>query len=88
MPTSVRLDEHTEQLLRQLANRNACSKSAIIRRAIEMLAADAGLGDRPPRPHELIGDLIGCASGGPSDLSTRTGARFASLIAAKRGAES
>lgn len=80
MPTSVRLDEKTRRLLQRLANRKACTKSEIIREAIEVLAEEEGLDETVQSPYELIEDLIGCASGGPGDLSTRTGERFRSLL--------
>lgn len=84
MPTSVRLDRETESLLRRLAQRYAASRSQIIRRAIARLAREEGLHDEPLRPYDLVQDLVGCAKGGPPDLSEETGRRFAEGLTAQR----
>lgn len=83
MPTSVRLDDDTQRLLQRLANRRSQTKSEVIRSAIETLAVVEQLEDQAEGPHELVADLIGCVSGGPDDLSTRTGRRFRGLLASK-----
>lgn len=59
------------------------TQSEIIREAIEALAAS----DAPPAelsPYARVEDLIGCASGGPADLSEDSGSKFAELLAARR----
>jgi hypothetical protein len=85
MPTSVRLDDNTQRLLQRMANRKSQTKSEVIRRAIETLAEVERLDEESPEPRELVADLIGCVSGGPVDLSTQTGKRFADLLGSKKG---
>lgn len=84
MPTSVRLDQDTKRLLQQLANRKSCTKSEVIRQAIEVLAAKEKLEEAATGPHELVSDLLGCVAGGPEDLSIQTGKRFRDLLASER----
>jgi predicted DNA-binding protein len=82
MPTSVRLDIKTEQLLTRLARKKRTTKSVVLREAVAVLArqdeqshvADTSVFTR-------VEDLIGCVSGGPDDLSLRTGERFKRLLA-------
>jgi hypothetical protein len=83
MPTSVRLDPRSEALVRRLARAKRLSKSAVIREAILRFA------DETPEavnggPFDAIADLIGIASGGPSDLSRRSSAAFRERLLAKR----
>ena len=85
MPTSVRLDENTQQLLQRLANRKSLTKSEVIRAAIEALAAAEQLEEQFAGPHELVSDLIGSVSGGPEGLSTNTGKSFRDLLSSKAG---
>lgn len=77
MPTSVRLDARTERTLEQLAKNRSQTKSEILRQAIEEMAA------RQRRPMDVIGDLVGCVHGGPTDLSEETGRRFRELVGRK-----
>jgi hypothetical protein len=79
MPTSIRLDPDTDRALEELARRRATTKSELIRGAIEDL-----LGVERSSPYERVADLIGSVSGGPADLSERTGESFRSLLEKKR----
>lgn len=36
--------------------------------------------ERRVTPYEMVEDLIGCVSGGPEDLSSRTGEKFRALL--------
>lgn len=85
MPTSVRLDERTEQLLQRLANRGSCSKSEIIRIAIEALAREeSSNGSEMDSLFDLVSDLLGKVKDGPPDLSERTGQGFRELLVSRR----
>jgi hypothetical protein len=79
MPTSIRLDPATDRTLEALAKRHAASKSALVRRAIEELLAREQL-----TPYERVADLVGSVSGGPEDLSERTGEKLRALLAEHR----
>ena len=84
MHVSVRLDAKTEGLVNQLARQRGQTKSEVIREAIKTLAASEGGGKKPVRPFEAIAHLIGCAHGGPRDLSERTGEKFRKLLLERR----
>lgn len=80
MATSVRLSLETEDLLSRMARKHGTTKSEVLRTAIRALAArEAEKVDRET-PYQAMAHLIGCAAGGPRDLSARTGARFAELL--------
>jgi len=48
-----------------------------------VLAAEKELGEERKTPYELASHLIGCASGGPPDLSVRTGEKFRQILREK-----
>lgn len=79
MPTSVRLDPETEQALERLARRHSRTKSQIVRQAIELLASRD-----EESPFSRVADLIGCATGGPPDLSEETGKKLRQLLASRQ----
>jgi hypothetical protein len=80
MPTSIRLDPETDRTLDRLAKRQSVSKSALVRRAIEDLLAREDVS-----PYERLRDLIGSVSGGPEDLSERTGEKLRALLSERPG---
>jgi hypothetical protein len=85
MPTSLRLDARTERVVRALARRTGRTKSQVIRDAIEQLVRAEPETDTASSVYEAWADVIGCAAGGPGNLSERTGARFrAGLVARQR----
>jgi hypothetical protein len=86
MPTSVRLDPKTERVVRSLARRTGKTRSQVIRDAIHRLAAAESETGNGQTVFEMWRDAIGCAEGGPPDLSERTGEHFRSLLRAKRRA--
>ena len=90
MPTSVRLDIRTEQTLARLARRKGTSKSAVLREAVDCLAQQALHAQPKGDLFARAEDLLGCVSGGPADLSTRTGAGFRRVLgqAKRRGEKS
>jgi hypothetical protein len=84
VPTSVRLDSRTERVVRSLARRTGRTRSQVIRDAIHRLAALESEAGEGQTAFELWKDAIGCAEGGPPDLSERTGDHFRSLLLARR----
>lgn len=85
MPTSVRLDARTEQALARLARNKRASKSAVLREAVEVLARQTRQAESGGGPYQKADNLIGCVSGGPSDLSSRTGAGLRRVLGEKAG---
>ncbi|HVS03246.1 MAG TPA: ribbon-helix-helix protein, CopG family [Thermoanaerobaculia bacterium] len=79
MPTSIRLDTATDRALEELAKRRGKTKSQLVRGAIEELLARDQL-----TPYELVEDLIGSVSGGPADLSERSGEKLRALLSERR----
>jgi hypothetical protein len=69
--------------VRRLARAKRLSKSAVIREAI-LRFADATPEEVNGGPFDAIADLIGIASGGPSDLSRRSSVAFRERLMAKR----
>ncbi|MBI2458479.1 MAG: CopG family transcriptional regulator [candidate division NC10 bacterium] len=80
MPTTVRLDPETESLIRRLARKTGRTKSQVIRDAIRALAGSEAPTEAAGGPYEAVAHLIGCVSGGPKDLSERTGEKFRKLL--------
>jgi Arc/MetJ-type ribon-helix-helix transcriptional regulator len=80
MPTTVRLDPETESLIRRLVRKTGRTKSQVIRDAIRALAGSVARAETAKGPYEAIAHLIGCVSGGPRDLSERTGETFRKLL--------
>ena len=76
----IRLDPKTERLLNRLARRKGRTKSVVIREALVALARAEGEAETPASPYEAIAHLIGCARGGPKDLSERTGEKLRKLF--------
>ena len=83
MPTSVRLDAKTQVLVARLARKTRRSKSEVIRAAIARLAEDQAE-PASASAYDGMKHLIGIATGGPSDLSVRTGEKFRQLLRARR----
>jgi hypothetical protein len=76
MPTSVRLDTQIEALVSRLAKQRGQTKSEVIREALMTLVREKGALGHPKTPYEAMVPFLGCASGGPPDLSERTGRKF------------
>jgi hypothetical protein len=81
---SVRLDRKTEGLLGRLAREKGRRKSDVVRDALLALASKEALSPEPTRPYDALAHLIGSVRGKRPNLSTRTGARFRSLLAERR----
>jgi predicted transcriptional regulator len=86
MPTSVRLDEKTGRLVERLARDAARTKSDVIREAIAAYGRHRKAG-RSRNLYDAIAPWVGVATGGPADLSEKTGERFHdALLAREKGA--
>jgi hypothetical protein len=80
MPTSVRLDVRTEKTLERLARERGTSKSAVLREAVDALARRSSGKRRNGSVFAKFRHVIGCASSGRGDLSTRTGEGFRRIL--------
>ena len=83
MTMSIRLDARTEAWVKRTAKRRGVTQSDVIRDALTAQARQESSGAALDRPYEAIAHLVGCARGGPPDLSERTGDRFRALLAAR-----
>jgi hypothetical protein len=77
---SVRLAADEEVLVRRMARKRRTTVTAVIREAVNRLAASE---ERKARPFDLMSDLIGSVHGERDDLSQRTGDRFAAIVREK-----
>ena len=68
MPTSVRLDQETEDLLVKTAKALKATKSDIVKASVRDYC-NRTLKDRSERPYDLIEDLIGKESSGRGNLA-------------------
>jgi predicted DNA-binding protein len=68
MPTSVRLDPETEELLRTTANTLNITKTDVVKASIRDFCLKI-LQEKSSRPYDLISDLIGKESSGKGDLA-------------------
>lgn len=68
MPTSVRLDKESEELLAKTANVLKASKSAVLKASIQSFCKRA-LQEKTKRPYDLIADLIGKEFSGKGNLA-------------------
>lgn len=84
MPTSVRLDRETEELLERIAAAAGRSKSWVVREAV---AAYGGGSTYARRPYELLEPFIGAGGTGSTAASKRTGEAFAALLRKRARAE-
>jgi len=76
----VRLDAETERLVNRLAKRTGRTKSAVIREALVALSRVEEETEARTSPYEAIAHLIGCACGGPKNLSEDTGKKLRKLL--------
>jgi hypothetical protein len=70
-----------------MARRKGQTKSQVIREAIRVLADFQEEREGPLSPYEAIAHLIGCARGGPPDLSERSGEKFRQILRKQRRSE-
>ncbi len=76
---SVRIDPEMAAMLERIARQTGCTKSEVVRNALELLSA-RGAGAAAKPPSETMARLIGCWDSGGQRLSERTGERFARLL--------
>lgn len=86
MGTSVRLPARLERLLSRIAKERGATKSEVIRNVLTVLEKDDQKVRGGATPYLAMKHLIGCASGGPSDLSTETGKKFRGMLLRRRTA--
>ena len=82
MPISVRVDAKTERMINRLARKTGRTKSQIIREGLAALAGSRTTPERN-RPYDAMAHLIGCARGGPRNLSEQTGKKLRELLASR-----
>lgn len=80
MPISVRLDPETEALIRRMARVAGRSKSWVVREAVAAYSRNAPLSRTP---YEALAPFVGAGGTGRTELSERTGERFADLVRTK-----
>jgi predicted transcriptional regulator len=80
MPMSVRLDRETEARIRRMARLAGRSKSWVVREAVAAYSVSASA---TRTPYEALARFVGAGETGETDLSDRTGERFAELAAKK-----
>ncbi len=86
MGTSVRLPARLERLVSRVAKERGATKSEVIRSVLTILEKDDQKAHGDATPYQAMKHLIGCASGGPSDLSTETGKKFRGGLLRRRTA--
>lgn len=80
MPTSVRLDPHTEHLVSRLSKQRGQTKSEVIREAIQSLSKQEKGRSKRQTPYERVKHLIGIFDSGGQRLSENTREKFAELL--------
>jgi hypothetical protein len=86
MGTSVRLPARLERLVSRVAKERGTTKSEVIRSVLTILEKEDQQAQVGATPYQAMKHLIGCASGGPSDLSTETGKKFRGVLLRRRTA--
>lgn len=84
MGTSVRLPDRLERLVSRVAKERGTTKSEVIRNVLTILEKDDQKARGGTTPYQAMKHLIGCASGGPSDLSEETGKKFRGALLRRR----
>lgn len=67
---TIKIPAGLDTALAQASERQHLSKSELVRRAVAAYLGHAGTEARAPSVLDLAGDLVGCFSGGPADLSS------------------
>ncbi len=84
MGVSVRLPARLERMIARVAKERGATKSEVICSALTALEQESRVAHTRSTPYAAMKHLIGCASGGPPDLSVETGKRFRELLARRR----
>ena len=80
MGTSVRLPVRLERFVARVAKERGITKSAVICSALTVLEHESGAAHASSTPYDAMKHLIGCASGGPRDLSVDSGKKFRDML--------
>lgn len=80
MGISVRLPARLERMVARVAKERGATKSEVICSALTALEDEDRAAHARPTPYAAMKHLIGCASGGPLDLSENTGKKFRDLL--------
>jgi hypothetical protein len=86
MGTSVRLPARLERLISRVAKERGATKSEVIRNVLTVLEKEDQKVRGGATPYQAMKHLIGCVSGGPSDLSAETGKKFRGVLLRRRTA--
>ena len=84
MGVSVRLPPRLERMVARVAKERGATKSEVICSALTALEDESRVAHTRPTPYAAMKHLIGCASGGPPDLSVETGKKFRDLLRRRR----
>lgn len=84
MGISVRLPARLERMVARVAKKRGATKSEVICSALTALEHEERAAHTRPTPYAAMKHLIGCASGGPTDLSVETGKKFRGLLLRRR----
>ncbi|MEK6633092.1 MAG: hypothetical protein AABY94_07225 [Nitrospirota bacterium] len=87
MGTSVRLPAQLERLVSRVAKERGETKSEVIRSVLTLLEHESRAAHVCETPYQAMKHLIGCVSGGPSDLSADTGKKFRERLMRRRTAQ-
>jgi len=86
MGISVRLPARLERMVARVAKERGATKSEVICSALTALEDEGRAAYTRSTPYAAMKHLIGCASGGPPDLSVETGKKFRGLLLRRRTA--
>lgn len=82
---TIRIDPKVRRAIERIARERAVTKSDVVRAALAQLAEAESNANANEPPQLARSRAVGCASGGPPDLSERTGAKFREQLVARRG---
>lgn len=82
MPTSIRLDRETEEIVALITARTGSTRSEVIRTAIRRLAREEPL--PAETAYDTMADLLGVAAGGTRQYAARSEEVLRELLTRKR----
>lgn len=78
---TLKVDDETAALLEGVARQRGLSRSDVVREGILLVLEKSA---KPVNALERFGAAVGCIDEGPGDLSEKTGAKFTSLLRARK----
>jgi hypothetical protein len=84
MGIRVRLPARLERLVSRVAKERGTTKPEVVRNVLAILEKEDQQAPGSATPYQAMKHLIGCASGGPSDLSGETGKKFRGVLLRRR----